>query len=315
MIVDTHPEFGIELVLSVPYAYWLHTQNKIDKVITSKGMKPFYYFCNDVEEKYQQRTIDNAAAGLGSLPNDWLHHNATAMFGKSYNDLNEDEKNKANGVLDYKKWSPPPFKDYYKNDIFKFDKEIIVINNSCQPHSGTHSTRYFSIECLYEIFTYLTEKGYKVIYNRPLTKSLPTQDQNELFTPHDKENIEAVVEGIGLINDYKLTEYFDDVILIEDLHKQNPSLDFNKLQCMVYANCDKFISYIGGAGILASYFKGTSIMWLSQGGESRTDYFSKDSYYKKLSGCNIILEHDKQKTYPHKIENYKNFIQTIKNTF
>ena len=130
MIVDTHPEFGIELVLSVPYAYWLHTQNKLDKVITSKGMKPFYYFCNDVEEKYQQRTIDNAAAGLGSLPNDWLHHNATTMFGKSYNDLNEDEKNKANGVLDYKKWSPPPFKDYYKNDIFKFDKEIIVINNS-----------------------------------------------------------------------------------------------------------------------------------------------------------------------------------------
>ena len=42
MIVDTHPELGIELVLSVPYAYWLHLQGELKTVITSKGMRPFY---------------------------------------------------------------------------------------------------------------------------------------------------------------------------------------------------------------------------------------------------------------------------------
>ena len=41
MIIDTNPEFGIELTLVVPYAYWLHTQNKLEKVITSKGMRSF----------------------------------------------------------------------------------------------------------------------------------------------------------------------------------------------------------------------------------------------------------------------------------
>ena len=48
--VDVHPEFGIELALALPYAYWLHTQGKLKKVITSKGMKPFYYFTDNVEE-------------------------------------------------------------------------------------------------------------------------------------------------------------------------------------------------------------------------------------------------------------------------
>ena len=57
MIVDCNPEFGCELVLGIPYAYWLHKNNQLEKVITSKGMKPFYYFCDNVEEKFEFRTI------------------------------------------------------------------------------------------------------------------------------------------------------------------------------------------------------------------------------------------------------------------
>ena len=48
MIVDCNPEFGIEMALALPYAYWLHEQGELEKVITSKGMKPFYYFCDAV---------------------------------------------------------------------------------------------------------------------------------------------------------------------------------------------------------------------------------------------------------------------------
>ena len=37
--VDVHPEFGIELALALPYAYWLHENDQLEKVIVSKGMK------------------------------------------------------------------------------------------------------------------------------------------------------------------------------------------------------------------------------------------------------------------------------------
>ena len=59
MIVDCNPEFGCELALALPYAYWLHERGQLEKVVTTKGMKPFYYFCKNVEERYEQRSLDN----------------------------------------------------------------------------------------------------------------------------------------------------------------------------------------------------------------------------------------------------------------
>ena len=71
--IRTNCEFASELICVIPYAYWLHQNNKLEKVITSKGMKPFYYFCDDVEERYEYRTVDNKAANMDSLPNGWIY--------------------------------------------------------------------------------------------------------------------------------------------------------------------------------------------------------------------------------------------------
>ena len=46
MIIDLRPEFGLELTLGIPYAYWLHQRGELEKVITCKEMKPFYFFCD-----------------------------------------------------------------------------------------------------------------------------------------------------------------------------------------------------------------------------------------------------------------------------
>ena len=113
MIVKTNPEFGIELALSVPYAYSLHKQGKLDGVVTSKGMKPFYYFCDNVIEEFNNRTIDNAAAGLNTLPNNWIH---------GVNSLEEP------GVLNYDEWEVPPYRDYYKNDEFNMGKMVFILS-------------------------------------------------------------------------------------------------------------------------------------------------------------------------------------------
>ena len=99
MIVKANPEFGIELALVVPYAYHLHTQGKLDGVITSKGMKPFYYFCDNVEEVFEYRTFDINSNGLNDVPNNWVHHNAESVFGKPYGEMSEEEQTLANGAI------------------------------------------------------------------------------------------------------------------------------------------------------------------------------------------------------------------------
>ena len=79
--IKINSEFASELVCVIPYTYWLHERGELEKVITSKGMKPFYYFCDDVEERFEVRTFDVNTNGLQDVPNNWIHHNALAIFG------------------------------------------------------------------------------------------------------------------------------------------------------------------------------------------------------------------------------------------
>jgi len=179
--IKSNPEFASELVCIIPYTYWLHQNNQLEYVVTSRGMKPFYYFCDDVREEFSERTIDNAAAGLNELSNNWLHHNSVKVFGIDYSDLNDEDKRKANGVLDYSQWTPPPYKEYYKNDEIGFGKPIVFISNKYNLEFNQEPFGYFDIKCLYEMFSYLTENGYAVVYKRVTNEEEDfTLDQNEV---------------------------------------------------------------------------------------------------------------------------------------
>ncbi len=273
--VDIHPEFGIELALGLPYVYWLHENNQLEKVVTSKGMKPFYYFCDNVEERYDYRTIDNSAAGLDSLPNPWIYGNKhNAQLYKDdwilWKDFMCEEK--GCGILDYRKWKVPNFTKQYKNNRFLFNKPFIVVSNRYNWEHGTKPVGYFDIKCLYEIFNYLTEKGYLVIYKRPKNTEFPP-DQNEMATLHNKEILSANVDGIGEITDHELTNYYEDVILFDDIVKENNDLTYNEVQLKLFANADKFVAMSGGSTLLLNLFKKPTITYLYNSSDLRENFW------------------------------------------
>lgn len=311
MLLKVNPEFGIELALAVPFAYWLHKNNQLDGVITSKGMKPYYFFCDNVKEEFQTRTIDNDAALVG-VPNKWIHHNSLAVTGKEYHHLTEKEQEEVNGVLDYNQWICPPFKDYYKNDEYKFDKPFVFITNKYNMEHGEVPLGYFNIQCLYEMFDYFKEKGYIVIYKRATNREKEfTIDQNEYNSlKQGYHDITANVDGIGILNDFQLCKYFDNVILLDDLVKQS-KYGYNETQLKIMANCTKFITVCGGNSILSSLFGGTVITYIHKGKELRTNYFGPNSYFRKLSNANIIPVIDKS-VVKTGIHDYSQLIEQIK---
>ena len=306
-------EFAHELILAIPYAYWLHTNNQLEKVITSKGMKPFYYFCKNVEEKFTFRTLNNTSAGLNDLPNNWPHHNSLAVNGKPYDNLTLKEQNNTNGVLDYSQWLPPKYKDYYsKFNIF--NKPYIVVSNNYNIEYNkpiSDSLRYFNIECLYRIFNYLIEKGYNVIYKRPNNTEF-ILDENEINTKNQNLTLKANVEGIGVITDYELCEYYDGkVININTLNKSNPQLTYNELQLGLFSNSLGFITPNGGGGVLCGYFNSPVVMHVPHGKELRPQYLTnKNSYYNKLSNNKLHAVID-----PNNASNYQKLIKKIKEVF
>ena len=304
MTVKANPEFGIELALVVPYAYHLHTQGKLDTVITSKGMKPFYYFCDDVREEFNQRTIDNSLAGLDELPNNWIH---------GVNPLEEP------AVLNYDEWTPPPYKEHYGLDT---GKKSVFITNKYNLEHGQQPFGFFDIQCLYDMFTYITSCGYEVIYKRATNKESEFAiDENEINSIHKGyTDIVADVEGVGVISDRDLPKYMEGVTLFDDLIQDE---DYNTTQMKVMANCDYFISVCGGNSILSSYFGGTMMSYIHKGKELRPNYFGENSYFRKLSNAKIIPVYDvigkvNTETYDHKVnttekQDYTELLEVIKN--
>jgi len=323
MTINTNPEFGIELTLVIPYAYWLHKQGKLEKVITSKGMKPFYYFCDNVEEKYEYRTVDNEAAGMNSIPNNWIYgfkENAS-LYKNEWPEWEEfSQVERGCGILDYRQWTLPDYSKQFKNNKFKFTKPFIVISNRYNWEHDQPPKGYFDIECLYNIFNLLTQKGYIVIYKRPQNTEFPL-DQNEINTLRNQETLNANVEGIGLINDYELTSYYEDVYLLDDIVSDNPELTYNEVQLNLFANAEGFITMGGGSTLFPCFFKKPTVAYY--GGtltEIDRKCFWQDSKgnkniknYHYMINPNLISFIDKDSI---DMQNkYKDFLYIVKNTF
>ena len=322
MIVDCNPEFGIELALALPYAYWLHEQGKLEKVITSKGMKPFYYFCDNVEEKYDFRTIDNEVAKLSSLPNGWIYGNKknAELYKDEWEHWESFRDVKVGcGILDYTEWKMPNYKNHYKNDKFKFKKPFIVVANRYNWEHGGPPVGYFNIKCLYEIFNYLTESGYIVIYKRPKNTEFVI-DQNELNTLQNQEELTAEVEGMGTMTDFDLVNQYDDVWLFDDVLREYPEHTYNELQLNLFANTEGFIGISGGSTLLLNLFQKPTITYLYNSSDLRPKFWENEdgvknikNYYYMMNPNTIpIMDGDCKKM---KSNDNNEFLNKIKETF
>jgi hypothetical protein len=310
MIIDVHPEFAYELACSIPYANWLHSQNKLEKVITCKGMSPFYFFCDNIEERYSQRSLDNNHNGVQHLPNNWIHHNSIATMGKPYVELTDEEKVTANGWLDYSKWTPPDYKTKYFDPNISLPEKYIVISNRYNLEHNEYPIGYLDIECLYNIFNTLTENGYSVIYKRPKNTEFAT-DPNELLNM----NISADVEGLGVITDYELVSMYENVYLIDDII-ESIGEGYNIGQLKIYSRAEGFISMGGGSSIFCSYFSKPVVIYVNTSGDIRPGYFDENSYFRKLSNADIYPIIDKKDDILLRgYRDYSKLYTTIEQTF
>ena len=310
MVIDVFPEFGYELAVVAPYAYWLHQRGELEKVITCKGMSPFYYFCDNIEETHQRRSVNNQANGIQHLPNKWIHHNAMAVFGKDLSNMSPEEQFIANGVLDYRQWEPPPYQSYYYDETTSLPSNYVVVSNRYNLEHGQPPVGYFDIESLYYIFDHFKSCGYNVIYKRPSNTEFAT-DENEWLS----QNIIANVEGQGIITDFELTNYFDNVYLLDDIIS-NTGLDYNTAQLKIFARSKGFVSMGGGSSIFCSYFKVPVVIYVNTSGDIRPGYFEGDSYFKKLSNAPIYPIIDKKEDIIKRgFRDYSLLHSTIKQVF
>jgi hypothetical protein len=245
-VVEYHGEFQQELLFVLPFAYWHHLNGTLLSTASCRNTRELYFFSPIHEEKFEEREWESNDESY-EIPN-MTHCNS----------------------FDYRKWSAVPLKSTYRNELFVYEKPILIIANKFNIEWGQPPINYFSIELLDKIITALSYK-YQIVYNRPSASSI-VLDNSEILE----------------LNEYAwLREHHPEVVLVEDLYQQHQHSvnNFNHLQLLVYANATAFISVHGGTATLASYFGGKNIIFSKRGVEHALNEFA--TIFPKLSGAEI----------------------------
>ena len=243
-------EFGYELIAVVPLAYWLHVNGELTSTVSVKDMAPFYYFSPCHKQVDKRRHWDNMEMAK-NIPNIKIH----------------------TPVLDTSQWLPPPYKEHYKNDEYKFSKPLLIVTNKYNIEWGARPVNFLDHNTLIWIFENYQDK-YQIIYSR----FLPDMGYDDTVDTMDLKEFTMILPE------------FPKVITIQELYNGG---SWNELQLRLYANCDKFITVQGGQTVLASYFGGTNIIYARKGGELRS--FSYQSWYNLFGGSDIHLS----QSYPY----------------
>lgn len=244
-VISYEGEFAAEIQFALPYAYWHFKNGTLKKTRSFPSTKQLYFFSDDHEECFTERT--NEGNYNFDLPRIVYSHN-----------------------YKMKKWLPVPLKAQYANDVYVFDKPVLMIANKYNTEWDGPPISFFSIELLDSIISALKHK-YTIIYNRPQPRDIV----NDNSTIYD-------------LNEFDwLRSAHPEVLLLGDLYEENKikAKNFNHFQLCVYANCSDFISIHGGTATLASYFGGRNLILSKQGPEHYFKCYKK--LYPKFSGAKI----------------------------
>jgi hypothetical protein len=248
-------EFAFELLAVVPYAYWLHTMGRLRFTESSADTRDLYYFSPRHEERGGPRRYAPITEYSIGEPA-WLRLDRRA-FPKT---------------LDESRWRPPPYKTVFANETFRWPKKLCVVSNKTSPEptvAGDSTLNGLDVPLLLATVGRLRDR-YQVVYNRPHSSDMVSDAQR--------------MREIGDIE--ALREAYPDIITIQDLRRAHPHLGFNELQLRLYANCEAFVSVLGGSSYLSSYFGGTNIVYARKGWEVSCGAF--DNWFHKFGGARVV---------------------------
>ena len=253
-------EWGNELVRVVPFIYHEFLQNKNVKIETTEGMRPFYYFLQDenVVIKYKNR-YNMKGILLNDIPRQHLYDNQ----------------------LDYKYWTPPPYKEYFRNKEIAYpenklnpDKKTIIISNKYNKEWLWEAINAIPLEILNQLFEKL-KKSHNLIYNRLNPKYIVTDSDTLPFEAFD---------------DASILNKHPEIIDVNELYELNKNLDISTFQLTMFSKADKFINVQGGLGHFGAFFGGKQLFYLERNGHKNIEHEklkNLQTWHTKMGGAEI----------------------------
>lgn len=247
-------EFGNEIILFIPYYYYLYTNNLLfDNVIESYvGMEPYYCWINPKNVIFTKRNREWRKYFLYNSSPNWFNYSYNPLVYNDNDHVNQfntkyikffDYKNYYSNVLNCNYNIIDLVNNYFENK----NKPIIIICNKLTKEWGLRPINFYKKDQIKQLIEYLTPK-FNIIYScnqNDIKINNYSYDDNELNQEYD-ENMK-----LYFLNDESNTNR--NVIVFEDLI-QLFKLDYNTSKLNMFSQCENFISVQGGNSYLISYF-------------------------------------------------------------
>ena len=245
-VISYHGEFGNEVQFALPHAYWHYKNGTLKTTQSARFTRELYFFSPDHEECFAERSPK--ANYNFDLPR--------IMHSQNY---------------DMTKWAAVPLKETYRNDVYVFDKPMLIVANRYNREWDGPPVSFLSIDLLDFIFTALKDR-FTIVYNRPKATQI-VEDNSDII---DLDEFDW------------LRQTHPEVLLMDDLYRENRgnARNYNHFQLQLYANANHFISTHGGTASLASYFGGVNLILSKKGLEHHFNCYR--TIYPKLSGAMIL---------------------------
>uniref|UniRef100_A0A061SKD3 Uncharacterized protein n=1 Tax=Tetraselmis sp. GSL018 TaxID=582737 RepID=A0A061SKD3_9CHLO len=252
--VAYYGEFGYELILHLPYAYYLQHEGWVVKSFGPTGTRPLYYFSSEHVEHGSKRFVCG-----GSPAHSNLHPN----------------------LFNFSQWRAPPFSEVYRHLETVYDKPLLMIHNKYTEEWGGPPANFIDASTLNTLLRLLTDR-YKVIYVRPgIYKTADIVDDGQ---------IEHMNRHIGALDDISVLKAHPSVSVFQDLLKSTPHTSWNELQMRLHANCRHKISVQGGSSILSSFFPGINLIYAVKGSEMFDKQYDF-RWYPRLGNATTVPVH------------------------
>jgi len=255
-------EFGNELVLFIPYYYYLYINNLLfdNKIYTYFGMRPYYFFVKpeNIIERNEIRSYTHPSNNFLLINNlEYVMH-----FNKKF-------------------WIPPPYISIYKNNIVEHDKPLLIIHNKYNIEWDIMAYNYIDVQTLDKILSLLVDK-YQIIYIR---------QSNNVINKGFSIDSNAVLNDL---EDYQLIKQkYSNVLLFNDILEKN-NYSYNELVVKVFSDCTDYISVQGGNSYLISYFAKKMAIYHKVGGEIGSNYNAYEGWFTYMNEYekNILVSDD-----------------------
>jgi hypothetical protein len=235
-------EFGNEITTFIPFAFWLKTQGLLEgrRVVTYKGMRPYYYFLDD--DEYGERA--DARFWFKVPERDWPSNSTYTATKQSWHVM-------------------PNYRAHYRAQGMQFERPVLFIQNKFTVEWDLGPINFIPLRRLESLLASAT-KRFDVVYSRPRVgvRSDDYSVDRNTFCEYP---------------DLAVVEKFPGVIVLEDLCARTGA-PYNQTKLEILAKSHLFVAVQGGGAHLLACFGNSVMLLLHRMGDEYPHAYEKGPY-------------------------------------